>query len=138
MFYRISNSCEVGIAGPAGVGLNPTCLESAKSSKHTEIRKEGGAAHGEVVCRNIPHAFSKQEIAQWVESFGFPVESVDIIFDRHTGNPRGFGFVLLKDDGRLTEAIEQLNGELMGGRPITVNQATPPIGGGTRFREIRR
>ena len=51
MFYRLSNSCEVGIAGPAGVGLNPTCLESAKSSKHTEIRKEGGAAHGEVVCR---------------------------------------------------------------------------------------
>ena len=74
---------------------------------------------------NIPHASTEQEIASWVESFGFAVESVEIIRDRTTGGPRGFGFVLLKAEVRSSEAIEKMNGQRMGGRPLTVNEAKP-------------
>ena len=74
---------------------------------------------------NIPHASTKQEIASWVESFGFPVESVQIIRDRATGGPRGFGFVLLKAEGRSSEAIEKMNGKLLAERSLTVNEAKP-------------
>jgi cold-inducible RNA-binding protein len=83
---------------------------------------------------NIPHSFSEQNIAQWVESFGYPVETVEIIRDRSTGNPRGFGFVVLKDGGHAREAIQQSNGERMDGRTITVNEATRRADTGSPFR----
>ena len=74
---------------------------------------------------NIPHTSTEQEIAFWVESFGFPVESVEIIRDKFTGSPRGFGFVLLKAEERSREAIEKMNGQRLAGRPLTVNEAKP-------------
>jgi len=83
---------------------------------------------------NIPHSFSEQDITQWVESFGYPVETVEIIRDRSTGNPRGFVFVVLKNGDHAREAIQQLNGEQMDGRTITVNEATPRADTGSGFR----
>ena len=74
---------------------------------------------------NIPHSFSEINIAQWFESAGFGVESVEIVKDRSTGNPRGFGFITLKEGVRPSEAIQQLNGQRMAGRLVTVNDATP-------------
>lgn len=73
---------------------------------------------------NVPFTAVEDDIAQWVESFGFPVDSVDIIRDRSTGNPRGFCFVGLREP-RAHEAIQQLHGKRLGGRPITVNDAKP-------------
>jgi RNA recognition motif-containing protein len=74
---------------------------------------------------NIPHASSVLELRQWVESRGFNVDSVEIIYDRITGKSRGFGFVALSDPGNLQTAISVLNGRRMGGRVLTVNEATP-------------
>jgi len=73
---------------------------------------------------NIPFTATEEDIAQWVESFGFAVDSVEIIRDRGTGNPRGFGFIGLKEGGS-TVAIQQLHGKRMAGRIITVNDAKP-------------
>jgi|SRR5579883_2647 len=83
---------------------------------------------------NIPNAFTQEQIANWVESFGFPVESVEIIRDRMTGNPRGFGFVSLRGDTQSDQAIKQMNGQRMGGRAITVNEATPLVNTVNRSR----
>jgi RNA recognition motif-containing protein len=74
---------------------------------------------------NIPHAASETDISDWMQSQGFIVESVDIIRDRNTGNPRGFGFATLVDEKQLESAVKSLNGRLMGGRQITVNRAVP-------------
>jgi cold-inducible RNA-binding protein len=74
---------------------------------------------------NIPHGSSGLELQQWVESRGFQVESVEIIYDRMTGKPRGFGFVTLRDGTNLQTAIGVLNGRRMDGRVLTVNEATP-------------
>ena len=74
---------------------------------------------------NIPHGSSGLELQQWVESRGFQVESVEIIYDRMTGKPRGFGFVTLQDGTNLQTAIGVLNGRRMDGRVLTVNEATP-------------
>ena len=75
---------------------------------------------------NIPHASSEMDIQQWVESRGFLVEFVEIIYDRVTGKPRGFGFVTLADKStNLQAAIAVLNGRRMEGRILTVNEATP-------------
>ena len=74
---------------------------------------------------NIPNAFTETDIAQWIESFGFEVHRVEIIRDHATGTPRGFGFATLTEDGRSSQAIEQMNGERLGSRVITVSAATP-------------
>jgi RNA recognition motif-containing protein len=74
---------------------------------------------------NIPHGSDDTELQQWVESQGFHVESAQIIRDRSTGQSRGFGFVALNEDWKVKEAIAALNGQRMGGRVLTVNEALP-------------
>jgi cold-inducible RNA-binding protein len=74
---------------------------------------------------NIPHASSEMELQQWVEAHGFRVESAEVIYDRVTGKPRGFGFVSLSDEADVQTAITVLNGRRMEGRILTVNRATP-------------
>jgi RNA recognition motif-containing protein len=49
---------------------------------------------------NIPFTAADADLQEWVESQGFPVESAEIIRDRTTGIPRGFGFVLLREESR--------------------------------------
>jgi RNA recognition motif-containing protein len=64
------------------------------------------------------------------------VTSAQIIMDRETGKPRGFGFVEMGDGAQA--AIDALNGQDFQGRPLTVNEARPREdsrgggGGGTR------
>ncbi len=53
------------------------------------------------------------------------VIKVNIITDRDTGRPRGFGFVEMADEGAGRTAIEQVNGREVGGRTLTVNEAKP-------------
>jgi len=74
---------------------------------------------------NIPHASSDVKIQQWVESRGFRVDAVEIIYDRITGKSRGFAFITLRDETNLANAISVLNGQKMEGRVLTVNEATP-------------
>ena len=51
------------------------------------------------------------------------VESVNLITDRDTGRPRGFGFVEMSDGA--DEAIQALHQTEMGGRSLNVNEARP-------------
>jgi RNA recognition motif-containing protein len=74
---------------------------------------------------NVPHASTDVELQEWVESQGFQVESAQIIRDRSTGQSRGFGFIVLNDGLKIKEAISALNGQRMGGRVLTVNEALP-------------
>ena len=50
------------------------------------------------------------------------VSSVNIITDRETGRPRGFGFVEMEG---ADAAISALNETEVGGRTLTVNEARP-------------
>ncbi len=63
------------------------------------------------------------------------VESVQIITDRDTGRSKGFGFVVMDQEG-ADKAIAALNGSQVEGRALTVNEAKPMVkrdfGGGSR------
>jgi RNA recognition motif-containing protein len=50
---------------------------------------------------------------------------VNIVTDRDSGQPRGFGFVEMSNDGEGEKAIAALNGVELEGRAINVNEARP-------------
>jgi len=79
---------------------------------------------------NLPFQTTEDDLSDMFSQMG-NVESVRIITDRDTGRSRGFGFVEMADDD-ADKAVEQLNGQDMGGRALTVNEARPQVnrGGG--------
>lgn len=61
------------------------------------------------------------------------VTSATVIRDRMTGRSRGFGFVEMSSDEEAQKAIRELNGRMLDGRTLTVNEARPQgQGGGQR------
>ncbi len=62
------------------------------------------------------------------------VTEVNLMMDRETGRPRGFGFVTMSNAEEAQNAIAALNGKQVDGRALTVNVAKPreerPAGGG--------
>ncbi len=53
------------------------------------------------------------------------VESANVITDRDSGRSRGFGFVEMTTEAEASKAIEELNGKMLDGRTLTVNEARP-------------
>ena len=51
------------------------------------------------------------------------VEEAIIVTRPGGGRPRGFGFVTMADEQDAAEAIRQLDGQELGGRPLRVNVA---------------
>ena len=56
------------------------------------------------------------------------VESASVITHRDTGRSRGFGFVQMATEAEGRKAIEDLNGKMLDGRTLTVNEARPRKG----------
>lgn len=70
---------------------------------------------------NLPFSATEDEIREKFAEHG-EVQSVNLVNDRHTGQPRGFGFVEMDDEG-AQKAIQALNNTDFGGRALRVDQA---------------
>ena len=82
---------------------------------------------------NLPYEVTEAELRQEFGTFG-EVTSVNIITDRYTGRPRGFGFVEMATVSEGKAAIAGLNGKAMKNQTLNVNAARPPSesrGGGS-------
>jgi cold-inducible RNA-binding protein len=53
------------------------------------------------------------------------VVSVNVITDRYTGRPRGFAFVEIATNEAAQAAIAALNGQMVDGRQLKVEEAQP-------------
>ena len=53
------------------------------------------------------------------------VMEVDLIMDKFSGRPRGFGFVTMETKEGAEAAIAALNGKQLDGRAMPVNEARP-------------
>jgi RNA recognition motif-containing protein len=82
---------------------------------------------------NLGYTVSNADLEGLFASFG-TVESAQVIEDRESGRSKGFGFVEMSSDQEAQAAIQGLNGQDHGGRPLTVNEAKPreDRGGGGR------
>ena len=82
---------------------------------------------------NLPDEITEAELREEFGTFG-EVSSINIIKDKYTGRPRGFGFVEMPTVSEGRAAIAGLNGKEMKDQTLTVNASRPPSdnrGGGS-------
>jgi RNA recognition motif-containing protein len=81
---------------------------------------------------NLPWSYASSDLEALFKEYG-EVAAAEVIMDRETGRSRGFGFVQMANDADMDAAINGLNGQDCGGRPLVVNEArerTTRQGGG--------
>ena len=66
---------------------------------------------------------NEQMIKAIFEPFG-TVESVQMIYDSETGRSKGYGFLQFKDADAARQAMDQMNGFELAGRPMKVGPVT--------------
>jgi len=71
---------------------------------------------------NIPWSQTDGDLQLLFEDHG-TVVSAEVVLDRNTGRSRGFGFVVMGSEEECLRAIQALDQEEIGGRPIVVSSA---------------
>src|SRR5690348_2015094 len=85
---------------------------------------------------NLSFNTTENDLQDAFAAHGTVVEA-NLMVDRTTGRPRGFGFVTMSSPEEAQKAIEALNGANLDGRNLTVNEARPReerAGGGSGGR----
>jgi cold-inducible RNA-binding protein len=82
---------------------------------------------------NLSYNTTENDLQDAFAAHGTVVEA-NLMVDRMSGRPRGFGFVTMSSEEEAQKAIEAMNGASLDGRNLTVNIARPkedrPAGGG--------
>src|SRR3954464_1452169 len=73
---------------------------------------------------NLSFNTTENDLQDMFAAHGTVVEA-NLMMDRATGRPRGFGFVTMSTEEEAQKAIEALNGATVDGRNLTVNIARP-------------
>jgi RNA recognition motif-containing protein len=85
---------------------------------------------------NLPYSATEQSLRDAFAPSG-TVDSVSVITDRDTGQSKGFAFIEMSTDQEAQAATQAMNGKMLDGRQIKVNEAKPKEsrsggGGGNR------
>ena len=87
---------------------------------------------------NLSFNITENDLQDAFAAHGTVVET-NLMMDRATGRPRGFGFITMSSPEEAEKAIAAMNGATLDGRNLTVNEAKPreerPPGGGGGRRE---
>jgi cold-inducible RNA-binding protein len=120
---------------PANLGArvsSPTRIAPLSNRKEKKMKN--------IFVGNLSFRTTEQDIRTLFEVHG-SVDRVNIVTDRDSGQPRGFGFVEMTNDAEGNRAIGAINGKEVGGRMLNVNEARPKsedggrgFGGGGRGR----
>jgi RNA recognition motif-containing protein len=82
---------------------------------------------------NLSFSLTENDLQDAFAVHGTVLEA-NLMMDRATGRPRGFGFVTMSTPEEAQKAINAMHGKELAGRAITVNIARPreerPAGGG--------
>jgi cold-inducible RNA-binding protein len=76
---------------------------------------------------NLDVTVTEQQLRELFAAHG-DVESITIVKDRDTGEPRGMAFVEMTLATEARAAISALNGTMLNGRPMNANEARPKLG----------
>ena len=73
---------------------------------------------------NLSFNTTENDLQDAFAAFGTVTEA-NLMMDRATSRPRGFGFVTMSSPEEAQRAIEGMNGKDLDGRALTVNIAKP-------------
>lgn len=71
---------------------------------------------------NLSKETTEPQLRESFEKFG-AVESLDIVLDKKTGEPRGFAFVNMSTAENAKDAMANLNGKDLAGNRVAVSEA---------------
>jgi cold-inducible RNA-binding protein len=110
---------------PVGYG---TCSPFGSSTHPPRIEKLMG---NRLYVGNLSFNATTDSVREAFSQFG-EITDVHVVMDRETGQSRGFGFVTLGNAEAAQKAIREMNGALLDGRALKVNEAEerPNRGGG--------
>ena len=74
---------------------------------------------------NLSFKATEDQVQALFSEIGVQPDSLTLLRDRFTGQPRGFGFAEVGDDAAAEKAIAALNGKDFLGRALVVNEARP-------------
>jgi hypothetical protein len=121
----------VAHAGKSAGALPAT--DDSPSSAHEPSRSQKIEAlmGNRLYVGNLSYNTSREALEAAFSSAG-QVTEVAIPTDRETGQARGFAFITMSTDQGANAAIAELNGTMLDGRPLRVNEAQerPARGGG--------
>jgi len=73
---------------------------------------------------NLSFNTTENDLQDAFAAHGTVIET-NLMMDRETGRPRGFGFITMSSAEEAQKAIDALNGKSIDGRALTVNVAKP-------------
>jgi len=71
---------------------------------------------------NLDFSTTELQLRDAVAKFGNVLDAT-LVTDRMTGQSRGFGFVEIESDADAARAISELDGTMLNGRSLKVNEA---------------
>lgn len=74
---------------------------------------------------NLPRTATEETLRELFEKYGV-VESIRIMLDKFTNEPRGFAFVTMESADDAAKAVEALNNYTLEGRTLRISEARPP------------
>ncbi|HTS43698.1 MAG TPA: hypothetical protein VMH01_04825 [Puia sp.] len=77
-----------------------------------------------IYVSNLGFGINDAELNKLFAGYG-AVKSAKVILDKFTNQSRGFGFVEMSDNNAAKAAIDGLNGAMVEGKSIKVNEARP-------------
>lgn len=89
-------------------------------------------AQNKIYVGNLPFNFSNEELQTTFAEYG-DIDNINMITDRHTGQPRGFAFITFARQHSAETAL-QMNGAEIRGRKLSVSMAKEPRRQGRGFR----
>jgi RNA recognition motif-containing protein len=79
-----------------------------------------------IFIENLDITVTEQQLREVFAAHG-AIETVTILVDRDTGEPRGIAFVEMTQSTEAQAAIAALDGTMLNGRQMRVNEARPKL-----------
>ena len=91
-------------------------------NQQSKLSSQNNIMSSSVFVGNISWNASEDQVRDLLSQAG-DLRDFRMICDRETGRPRGFGFAEFGDPASAKQAIQQLNGYEVDGRPLKVNES---------------
>ncbi len=73
---------------------------------------------------NLSSSSTPETLRAAFSEFGEVID-VQVVIDRYSGRPRGFAFITMATPEQAAQAAAKMNGEMLDGRPVRVNETDP-------------